>query len=102
MPNHDFLLGSLMARKSFISRHCLMVQDPTKPCNHTNQCPSGWQCDTGPNIVAKNYQHDLPRKSCDDGTYYLKKAYQPACYCHLINDTQVKGLAVPAAVHLAG
>ena len=40
--------------------------------------------------------------ACDDGTYYLKKAYQPACYCHLINDTQVKGLAVPAAVHLAG
>ena len=70
-------------------------------CDHTNQCPSGWQCDTGPNIVAKNDQNDLPRKSCDDGTYYLKKAYQPACYCHLINDTQVKGLAVPAATWLA-
>ena len=47
-------------------------------------------------------QNDLLRKSCDDATNYLNKPYQPACFCHLINDTQVKGLAVPAAVHLAG
>ena len=92
-----------MARKSFISRHCLMVQDPTKQLvtilisvlqdGNVIQDLTLWQ---------KIHQNDLPRKSCDDGTYYLKKPYQPACYCHLINDTQVKGLAVPAAVHLAG
>ena len=80
-----------------ISSQCLIVQDPTKPCNYTNECPSGWQCDTGPSIVTKVRQDILPRKSCDDATNYSNKPYQQACYCHLIDETQVKSLAEPDA-----
>ena len=68
-------------------RRCLLVQDPTKPCNHTIQCPLGWQCVRGPNLLTKLRQNDWPRSyssSCSTHTNNPGGPYPSACYCQKI------------------